>query len=113
MSDDALLLDMLLAARQVSKYVSALIWERFAEDQAQQDAVAYQVQIIGEAATRVSEEFRRAHPEIPWARITGMRHRLVHNYRDVRHDVLWSTAQDAIPELIKLLEPLIPPEEES
>lgn len=72
-------------------------------------AVAYEVQIIGEAAGRVSEEFRQAHPEIPWALMIGMRHRIVHNYRELRRDVLWSTAKDEAPELIKMLAPLIPP----
>ncbi len=96
-------------------YVQDQTWAGFSDDPARQDAVAYQIQIIGEAATRVSEQFREAHPEVPWSMIIGMRHRIVHNYRDLRRDILWSTARNDLPDLIALLEPLVPPppEEES
>lgn len=100
---------MLEAARKASSYVQGQTWASFSEDSARQDAVAYQIQVIGEAATSVSQEFRDAHPEVPWAIIIGMRHKIVHNYRDLRRDILWSTAQDDLPDLIRLLEPLIPP----
>jgi uncharacterized protein with HEPN domain len=109
--DEDFLLDMLLAARHAAEYVKGLSWAEFSQDRSRQDAVTYRVQVIGEAASNVSLEFRAAHPEIPWQRIVGMRHRIVHDYRELRRDLLWSVARDDAPELITQLEPLVPPEE--
>lgn len=110
-NDAALVLDMWLAARRAQAYVHDVSRPEFERNLILQDAVAHQIQIIGEAAGQVSTEFQQAHPEIPWRQIIGMRHRLVHGYREVRADVVWDTARNAIGSLIAALEPLIPPEE--
>jgi uncharacterized protein with HEPN domain len=68
------------------------------------------VQTVGEAATRVSQELQTAHPEIPWRRIVGMRHRIVHDYMNIDEDILWEVVVRSLPELIGLLGPLIPPD---
>ena len=62
------------------------------------------VQIVGEAATRVSGQTRAAMPLVPWADIVGMRNRLVHAYFDVDPDILWSTVRRALPPLLTQLE---------
>jgi uncharacterized protein with HEPN domain len=67
------------------------------------------LEIISEAAAKVSGEFRDAHPDIKWREIIGMRHRLIHNYADVRLDVVWDVVQDKLPGLIAALKPLVPP----
>lgn len=67
------------------------------------------LEIISEAAAKVSREFRDAHPDIKWREIIGMRHRLIHNYADVRLDVVWDVVQDKLPGLIAALKPLVPP----
>jgi len=64
------------------------------------------IQIIGEAATRVSREFTETHPEIPWAEITGMRHKVVHDYLGVDEDIVWQVATVDLPSLVAVLEPL-------
>lgn len=67
--DDAfLLLDMLVAARQASKYLLGVSMHQFYADEVLQDAVIHQVQIIGEAASRLSDAFRRSHTEITMGR---------------------------------------------
>ena len=109
--DGALVLDMWLAARRAQAYVRDVSRTDFERNLMLQDAVAHQIQIIGEAAGQVSAEFQLAHSEIPWRQIIGMRHRLVHGYREVRPDVVWDTARNAIESLIAALQPLIPPEE--
>jgi uncharacterized protein with HEPN domain len=66
--------------------------------------------VIGEAVKRLSEEFRARHPEIPWARIAGMRDKLIHQYDAVDLDEVWKTVTKDIAPLISFLEPLVPPE---
>jgi uncharacterized protein with HEPN domain len=55
-------------------------------------ALLYAIQTVGEAANNVIQETRDQNPQIPWPVIIGMRHRLVHAYADVDHDILWTTA---------------------
>jgi uncharacterized protein with HEPN domain len=108
--DDAYLLDMLLAARKIQKYAQGYDFEKFAEDELLQDAVMRRIQIIGEAARKVSSEFKEAHSEIPWINIIGMRHRLVHDYSQIIPEKVWETVVEDIPVLISQIEPLVPPE---
>ena len=63
--DDAYLLNILNAAHKVRQFVEGVTWEEFLEDEIRQNAVMRMIQIIGEAATRVSGETRAMHPEIP------------------------------------------------
>ncbi len=62
-------------------------------------ALVHALQIVGEAAARLSAETKAASPGVPWANLIGMRHRLVHAYFDIDHDILWSTAVEAAPAL--------------
>ena len=57
------------------------------------------IQIIGEAATRLSTELIDGNPQIPWRRITGMRHRVVHDYFAIDLDILWAAATNEAPRL--------------
>lgn len=109
--DEAYLLDMLLAAQKVQRFIEDVTWDRFQQDDLLQSAVMHQVQIIGEAARRVSPGYKESHPEIPWARIVGMRHRLVHDYFQIDLERVWDVIKRDIPALIPLIQPLIPPEE--
>jgi uncharacterized protein with HEPN domain len=108
--DDAYLLDMLLAARKVLKYTQGIDFAGFGENEIMQDAVMRRIQIIGEAARKVSDDFKENHPEIPWYEISGMRNRLVHEYFRVIPEKVWEAVVKDIPELIGALEPLVPPE---
>jgi len=65
------------------------------------------LEIIGEAANRVSPEFCDDHPEIPWLDIVGMRHRLIHAYFDVNLDIVWHTVTSDLPPLITRLRQII------
>ena len=57
------------------------------------------LQIIGEAARRLSQEFRDRHAEIPWRLVIGMRHHLVHGYFDIDPDIVWEAITGRIPDL--------------
>lgn len=104
---------MLGAARQVMSYVAGLTKEEFDQRQIVQDAVTRQMMIVGEAASRVSVAYQEAHPEIPWAQIIGMRHRLVHGYQLVDWTIIWTAATKEVPRLIELLERLMPRKDRS
>jgi len=65
------------------------------------------IEIVGEAASRVSSAAREEVPEIPWPDIVNMRHRLIHVYYDVNLDVLWQTVVEDLPHLILLLEQML------
>ena len=73
-------------------------------------ALVQAVLIVGEAAGKASPETRSRHPDIPWARMTGMRHRLVHAYFEVDHDILWTTVTEAASDLLARIVRLLPPE---
>jgi uncharacterized protein with HEPN domain len=108
--DEAYLLDMLLAARKARQFVEGMTLEDFAASELHQNAVIRPLEIIGEAAARVSLEARAAHPGIPWDLMVGMRNRLIHEYFRVDLTVVWETLQQDLPDLIALLEPLITPD---
>jgi len=110
--DAALLLDMLLAARDARSFVEGLDEEAFRASRLHQNAVIRSVEVIGEAASKVSAATQADHPEIPWRDITGMRHRLIHGYGDVRLDVVWAVVRDHLDPLVAQLVQLIPEEGE-
>ncbi|MEW6139903.1 MAG: HepT-like ribonuclease domain-containing protein [Thermodesulfobacteriota bacterium] len=69
------------------------------------------IEIIGEAASKISRECRLTCPAIPWVDVIGMRNRLIHAYADVDPDVLWETVTNDLPSLISALEKIIETEE--
>jgi uncharacterized protein with HEPN domain len=65
------------------------------------------LEIIGEAARGISEEFRQNHPDLPWNKMVGMRDRLIHGYFDVNLDVVWETITEDLPDLVAQLEKIM------
>jgi uncharacterized protein with HEPN domain len=65
------------------------------------------MEVVGEAATRVPEEFRSRYPEVPWRQAAGMRNRLIHGYDAVDFDILWAIVQQDLPPLIAQLQAII------
>ena len=109
--DAALLLDMLIAAREAREFSEGLTWEEFQRSSLHQHAVAKALENIGEAARKVTDETRTMHPEIPWSQIIGLRHRIVHDYFRLDLVRMWEIVQNDVPALIEMIEPLVPPEE--
>lgn len=79
----------------------------FVSDQMLSFAVIRALEIFGEAASRVSNEFQKTHSHIPWRAIVGMRNRLIHVYFDIDYDVVWKAISIEIPQIIPKLEKLI------
>jgi uncharacterized protein with HEPN domain len=71
-------------------------------------AVERSIEIIGEAARRVSREFQEQHPDIPWQKIIAQRHVLAHEYGEIKHERMWRVATVHIPALILQLKTLVP-----
>jgi uncharacterized protein with HEPN domain len=96
-------------------FVAGKSLDQYEADVLLRSAVERQIEIIGEAARHVSKEFQNDHPEIAWRPVMAQRHVLAHDYGEVRHDLVWRVATVHIPELIVLLDSLVPdlPETES
>jgi uncharacterized protein with HEPN domain len=109
--DDAWLLDMLQSAQRALDYASGLSENQFMADNLRQDAILRQLTILGEASKKISNELRTAHPDIPWRKVAGFRDVVVHDYFGVDLKEVWRIIRDDLPSLVKLLEPLVPPEE--
>ena len=74
-------------------------------------ALVHLVEIVGEAASRVSKDVQYQYPQIPWPQVVSTRNRLVHGYDFLDFDILWQTITEDLPELIAILENIVPPEE--
>ena len=98
--------DMLARTRRVLAKTAGVDWEQFRDDEDLHDIAERSISILGEAASKVSADFRLAHPEIPWASATGMRHKIVHDYFEVSYRVLWSVIRDELPSLEQALDEL-------
>jgi uncharacterized protein with HEPN domain len=101
------MLDTAVKARQL---ITGRTRFQFEQDEVLRLALTHLIQTIGEAAGRVSAEFREQHPELPRARIIGMRHRVVHDYLHVNQDVVWDVVSRNLPDLIPVLNKLVPQE---
>jgi len=107
--DTAFLWDMLDSARSACEFTTGVCFDAYQHDRKLQLAVERAVEIIGEAARRVSEEYRRAHPEIPWRSMIAQRNVLVHEYGEIKHERMWVLVTEHLPALVRDLEKLVPP----
>ena len=83
----------------VKRYTAGLTKEDFFNSTEKQDAVYRRLEVIGEAAIRLPDEFRNQYPRIFWSKIVGMRNVLIHEYDSIDLDRVWETIQKDIPEL--------------
>ncbi|WP_099240588.1 HepT-like ribonuclease domain-containing protein [Synechococcus sp. BDU 130192] len=100
--------DMYEACKQIQTFIQGLTWENYRQNGLVQSAVERQFEILGEAARRVSFEFQKNHPEIPWSALIGQRNIISHQYEKVSHKRIWLTTQKSLPSLMGHLKKLIP-----
>jgi uncharacterized protein with HEPN domain len=108
--DDTYLVDILESAKIALDYVFDKSWDEFYEDMQLQDAVVRRIEIIGEAARRVSGETQAKYPYIPWREMTSMRNLVIHEYDVVDINQVWDTVRNKLPPLIEELLKIVPPE---
>jgi len=88
---------------RIGDYTRGMSLEDFTKDQKSIDAVARNLEIMGEAANRLPAEFKESHSEIEWFKIVGLRHRIVHEYFGVDLEIIWRILQKDLPELQRSL----------
>ena len=98
--------DMIAFAQKVQSYTHGLDQSGFVANGLTYDATLRNLELIGEAATRIPDAVRAAHPDIPWRLIIATRNRLIHAYLGIDDDTLWSIIQDDIPALLAALQKL-------
>ena len=108
--DDSYLIDMLQAARKAAAFAADLTYPQFQDSDLHQNAIVKVLEVIGEAASRITTDTHRAYPQIPWRQIIGLRNRVVHGYFDVDLALIWQIAHQDIPILIDQLQDLLPPD---
>ena len=91
------LADIVQAAEIAQAYIDGVTREQFFAGGLLQDAVLRQLTILGEAAFKTSVELQQRHPTIPWSKIVGFRHRLVHDYFGLDLDAVWQIASSELP----------------
>ena len=106
--DRVYLWDMLTAAKAVVDFTRGKTLSEYEDSLLLRSAVERQIEIIGEAARRISKQLQDAHPEIAWRPIKAQRHILAHDYGEIKHERIWRVAETHIPNLIGQLQPLLP-----
>ena len=102
--DPVYLRDILASAEATQEYIQGLSLEAFVSLREKQDAVIRALEVIGEAARRLSQESKNAIPEIPWPKLIGMRNILIHQYDNVDLDLVYDTVRNFIPPLIERIQ---------
>jgi len=103
--------DIWNAVQEILSFTVGMTYEALETDRRTQAAILYEIVVMGEAANRLSSEFRAQHSTIPWKDIIGMRNILTHQYDKVDVEVVWDAINQDIPELMTLLQPLLTTEQ--
>lgn len=98
--DDTVYLRHILdAIEMIEGYVGGYSENEFLTHAMVKDAVVREMEIIGEAAKNISEEYKGNHPEIPWGQMVGIRNKIIHEYFNVNFPIVWDTIQGDLPPL--------------
>jgi uncharacterized protein with HEPN domain len=103
--DQQSILDIIDSINLIFEYTQDIDWDEI--DTKDQDAVIRRLTIIGEATKRLSADFRAYHPEIPWKQMAGLRDIIVHEYDDIRLDIIQDIVEIELPKILPILQPLL------
>jgi len=105
----AFLWDMSESCQRIILFIKNTSWEDYQNDILLQSAIERQLEILGEAARRISPDFQQQNPQIPWGDIIGQRNIIAHQYEKIDQKRIWQVITVDIHHLVILLEKLIPP----
>ena len=91
--------DIAEAINETDEFTAGMDFETFLSDRKTINAVIRSLEIMGEAAKRIPEDFRIKHPDIPWRRMAGMRDKLIHEYSGVDLEIVWAVIREELPPL--------------
>jgi uncharacterized protein with HEPN domain len=92
-----LLKDILTGIEHISNYASRLSFDEFSKNYMVLEACLYNIQVIGEAVSKLPEDVKIMEPEVPWLLIKGMRNRLIHEYFGTDLQLVWAVITDELP----------------
>ena len=107
--DAASLWDMVQAIHRIQEFTAGLSFDDYQASILIQSAVERQLEILGEAAGRVSDALRQTYSTIDWRRTVGLRNIIIHRYDEIQQDIIWNIITTELATLLTQLEPLLPP----
>ena len=99
--------DILEAIKRAQDYISGMDYQTFLKDLKTRDAVIRNLEILGEAAKNINDDFRNQNPEVPWKEMSGLRDKLVHHYFGVNFEIVWTIIHDELPDTQKNIEMIL------
>jgi uncharacterized protein with HEPN domain len=90
--------------KKIGRYVEGMNFQKFEEDEKTVDAVIRSLEVIGEAANNIPDEFKKKHEDIPWEKIISMRNKMIHEYFGIDLEIVWETIKTDIIDLSSKLD---------
>ena len=106
-NDKVRLIDMLQSAEAVVRKMEGIDLKAFTANEDKRDSVVYRLQIIGEAAYNLTEPLKKAHPDVDWFKIEGLRHRIVHDYGRIDDTQIFRITNKYVPPLVEQLKKIL------
>jgi len=104
--DNVIIVDLIDAVDAILEFTNNLGFEEFLSDRKTRDATYRNIEVMGEAVNRLSQDFMIVHPEIPWNKMIASRNALIHGYDQIDDKIVWNIATHILPELKKQLDAL-------
>lgn len=92
---------------KINKYLNGISFDEFIKDEMRVSATIREMEIIGEAANKIGEEFKNKYPDIQWRKMVDMRNFLIHQYFGVSEKIIWGTYKNDLPLLKKEIQKII------
>lgn len=106
--DAALLFDALSAARELETFTGGVDRDRFLRERALQLIAERELTVIGEAISRLTDQFCATYSQIEWRKIRGLRNIVIHDYAKIDVEIIWSVISTELPALIAFIESILP-----